>query len=208
MAERGKYIVIEGNDGTGKSTQAKMLATYLSESIGIESYIPEEPAGTPIADAIRTVIKDGSLARDAKTNLLLFTASRAEIWQRAKRELALGKFVISARSYISTIAYQGYGEGVNLNLIIDTTRNFTDEQYMNPDYTVVLDLSDHAERQKRISKRGELEVPDTFESRGEDFQNRVNEGYFKIAHYFSYPIIDANQSPEVIQTEIRKIIGV
>ena len=140
--------------------------------------------------------------------MLLFTASRAETWQRAKRELAQGHYVVSARSYISTIAYQGYGEGIDTDLILRTTRDYTDSEYMNPDHTIILDLSDHAERQKRIANRGALEVPDTFESRGQDFQDRVNAGYAAIASEFHYPIINANQSPEAIQAEIRRIIGV
>lgn len=207
MAERGKYIVIEGNDGTGKSTQARMLARYILDTHGIETYMPEEPAGTPVADAIRTVIKDGSIPRDPKTNVLLFTASRAEIWQQAKQELKIGKFVISARNYISTLAYQGYGEGVDADLILRTTMDYTDEEYMAPDHTIVLDLSDAAERQRRIDERGQLEKPDAFESKGESFQDRVNNAYHTIAEQRGYPIIDAAQSPEAIQQRIRQLLG-
>ena len=104
--ERGKYIVIEGHDGTGKSTQAERIRDRLQKE-GIDSVEFHEPAGVPIADAIRTVIKDGSLERDGETNLLLFTAARHEIWKHAEKELALGKWVVSARNYYSSLAYQG-----------------------------------------------------------------------------------------------------
>lgn len=203
----GKYIVFEGHDGTGKSTQVRMLAQHL-ESKGIDTYIPEEPAGTPIADKVREIIKNGDLARDGLTNVLLFTAARRSIWQRAQRELKTGRWVISARNYLSTLAYQGYGEGIDLDLIIDTTRTFTDETYMKPDHTIILTLGDEVERKRRITERGVLQNPDTFEARGEDFQSRVNDAYFKIAERFGYPLVDASQPPDNVQAEIRQIIGV
>lgn len=205
MGERGKYIVIEGNDGTGKSTQVELLADYLRSELGISSITAHEPAGIPMADAIRDVIKNAGLERDSKTNLLLFTAARHEIWQRAKQQLALGTWVLSARNYLSTLAYQGYGEGLDTDLIITTTRVFTDEDYMSPDNTIVLTVSDD-ERKRRISLRGELDVPDTFEQRAHDFQKRVNAAYAKLAKQRKYPTIDASQSIDSIQTEIREIV--
>lgn len=204
---RGKYIVIEGNDGTGKSTQAKMLAHYLQEERGISTYIPEEPGGTPMANAIRSVIKDGSLERQPETNVLLFTAARVEIWKKAQQARELGKWVISARNYYSTLAYQGYGEGVDLNLILRTTQDYIGKEYMNPDHAVILDLSDADERAKRIAGRGMLEVPDTFESKGDTFQDKVNAAYVRIAQQYSLPIINAKQSPEDIHAEIRSRIN-
>ncbi|HEU0266266.1 MAG TPA: dTMP kinase [Candidatus Saccharimonadaceae bacterium] len=206
MRKRGRYIVIEGNDGTGKSTQVELLATYLREK-GIESYVPHEPAGTLIADEIRKIIKNGSLKRDGKTNLLLFTAARHEIWRRAKRELSHGKWVISARNYLSTLAYQGVGEGLSATLIEQTTRTFTDDKYMKPDVTIILTLNDQTERSKRIASRGRPEKPDTFESRSQDFQDRVNDAYVSIAVERGYTIIDASRSIEDIQLDIRALLG-
>ena len=204
MTERGKYIVIEGNDGTGKSTQVDLLAEHL-KSQGIDSYVAHEPAGTPIADAIRTVIKNGSLERDPETNLLLFTAARHEIWQRAKRSLELGQYVLSARNYLSTLAYQGGGEGLDKDTIVSITRQFTDELYMKPDHTIVLSLNDSA-RRERIAKRDELDEPDTFESKGDAFQQQVNDTYEAIADEYNYPIVDASASIDDIQQQIREII--
>ena len=205
--EQGEYIVIEGNDGTGKSTQVKQLAEYLESVHGIESFIAEEPAGTPIADEIRSLIKNGDLERTPETNLLLFTAARREIWQRASRELQLGRWVLSARNYVSTLAYQGAGEGVDETLITDITRQFVDEDYMNPDHTIILTLGDSSTRTARIDNRGALEKPDTFESKPSDFQDRVNSAYIEIATKNNYPLIDASQSVDDIQQEIRDIIG-
>lgn len=205
MPERGKYIVIEGNDGTGKSTQVDLLAEHL-KSQGVDSYVAHEPSGTPMADAIRTIIKDGSLKRDPETNLLLFTAARREIWQRAKRSLELGQYVLSARNYLSTLAYQGGGEGIDRDVIVSITQQFTDKLYMEPDTTIILSLNDSI-RRERIAKRGELEKPDTFESKGSEFQQQVNDTYEAIAREYGYPIIDASISIDEIQQQIRAIVG-
>ena len=200
----GKYVVIEGNDGTGKSTQVELLKAHLEEN-GIQAVTMHEPAGTPISDAIRTVIKNGELDRDAYTNLLLFTAARHENWRSVSASLKLGKWVISARNYISTEVYQGYGEGLSVELIHDLTRRFTDERYMIPHYTFVLTLSDE-ERQKRIAKRGELETKDTFESRDRQFQEELNRGYIELARKYGFTTIDAAQPVAEIQSEIISLI--
>lgn len=203
---QGKYVVIEGNDGTGKSTQVELLAQWLREEKGIESFIAHEPAGTPMADALRTIIKDGTLARSPETNLLLFTAARHEIWQQACQALTEGKWVLSARNYISTLAYQGGGEGLSSELIESTTRQFTDDRYINPDLTIVLTLADETIRAERISQRGELEQKDTFESQPDVYQQRVNQAYLDIADHKHYQMIDASQSIRDIQQQIRQNI--
>jgi dTMP kinase len=200
MSERGKYIVIEGNDGTGKSTQVEKIRERLAEK-GIESVEFHEPAGTPIADEIRTIIKNGALERDGETNLLLFTAARREIWHRAKQELTLGRWVVTARNYYSTLAYQGYGEGLDTDLILNTTRIFTDRDYMKPDLAVVLALDDQT-RETRITGRGAIDNPDTFESRSDGFQERVNNGYLEIAWENDLKIIDAGKSIDEVTDAI------
>ncbi len=201
---KGKYIVIEGNDGTGKSTQAELLAKYL-QTKGIATFITHEPGGAPIADAIRTVIKDAQLARDGETNVLLFTAARHEIWKKANAELEKGAWVISARNYISTLVYQGYGEHVPLDRIRDITATFTDETYMTPDHTFILHLTE-TERETRLQTRDSLSSGDTFESREQSFQYTVNTGYETIAKELNLPLIDANRPIEDIQAELQKLI--
>lgn len=203
--KRGKYIVVEGNDGTGKSTQVELLAKWLKEKKGIDSFIAHEPAGTPIADAIRSVIKNGDLSRDPDTNLLLFTASRHDIWRTARKHLEKGEWVLSARNYFSTIVFQGYAEGLDISKIVDLTTNFTDEIYMNPDHAIVLTLTAD-ERNKRILKRGALSNKDTFESRGEVFQAKLDEGYLRLAAEKQLVTIDASNTIENIQNQLRDLI--
>ena len=184
----GIYIVIEGNDGAGKSTQAELLASYYRQQ-GREAIIIEEPGSddsdktTPVANYLRSLIKDGSLARDPEINLALFSAARRELWQK-KIEPALecGAVVISARNYVSTLSYQGYGEGVNTDHIMAITKLFTDERYMKPDFIIILTLDNENERKKRIAKRSQsIDTSDTFESRSSSFQKRVDAAYRTIA---------------------------
>ena len=181
----GTYIVIEGNDGTGKSTQAELLADYCRQQ-GREVIIVEEPGSddpdktTPIASYLRSLIKNGTLARDPEINLALFSAARRELWQqKIAPALNRGAVVISARNYISTLAYQGYGEGVNTDHIMAITKLFTDERYMKPDFIIILTLD---ERKKRIAKRSQgIDTSDTFESRSSNFQKHVDVAYRTIA---------------------------
>ncbi len=200
---RGLYIVIEGHDGTGKSTQVKLLRRRLKKELGIESIEFHEPAGTPIANAIRKIIKNGNLKRTPQTNLLLFNAARCEIWhEKALPALLAGKFVIASRNWWSTLAYQGYGEGLDLKEIETSVLNATDENYLNPNIGFILNLDNEIERNKRIGLRGEIENPDTFETRNKDFQTHVKEGYLQIAHSRQIPIIDASQSIEQLSDTI------
>lgn len=203
---KGRYVVIEGHDGTGKSTQVGLVREKL-ENLGIESIEFHEPAGSPIADEIRTVLKNGTLERDATTDILLFSAARRDIWfSKGLPALEVGKWIVAARNYYSTLAYQGYGSGLSLDTIDEVTSIATSEKYMNPDIAIVLDLEETKERAKRIGKRGLLEVPDTYESRDDEFQNRVREGYIDIAKSKNLPIVDASQSTEKVADDIWKYI--
>ncbi|HMS93151.1 MAG TPA: dTMP kinase [Candidatus Saccharibacteria bacterium] len=207
MASSGKYIVIEGTDGTGKSTQVDLLAERL-KSQGIPSVTFHEPDGVPIASEVRLIIKNGSLDRSALTNLLLFSACRRENWfQIGKQALAAGTWVLSARDYTSTLVYQGLAEGLDLNLIEQITLQATDERYVQPDHRIILDILDETERERRIKERGKLKNPDTFESRDEDFQQQILAGYRKIATDKDIPIVSAIGTPEQISDEIWALVG-
>lgn len=206
MATAGKYVVIEGHDGTGKSTQVGIIRKKLQD-IGIDSIEFHEPEGSPIADAIRTVIKNGELPRDAMTNLLLFSAARHDIWtKQALPALQEGRWVIASRNYYSTLAYQGYGEGLDIQIISDTTLIATDDQYLTPDIAVILDLDDEDERRKRISARGDLSRPDTFESKGDDFQAKVKSGYLEIAQTHNIPVVSAAQDIDKVAADIWQLV--
>lgn len=199
----GKYIVIEGNDGTGKSTQVAKLAEYF-RARGQPVCVVEEPGSddpeksTPIANELRKIIKNGDLARSAAVNVALFSAARRELWrEKIRPALQRGEIVLSARNYISTLVYQGQAEGYDEAEILRLTKLFTDEKYLHPDVMIVLSLS-HDKREERIAMRGELKNPDTFESRGQDFQEKVNDGYLEIAKDYDIPVVLADGNVEEV----------
>jgi dTMP kinase len=203
---RGKYIVIEGGDGTGKTTQADILQEYL-ESQGKKVIHLKEPGGSPVSEAIRSVLLDGTLERTPMTNILLFTANRHELWHSTiKPALEQGTWVISTRNYWSTLAYQGYGEGMSSSIITAITATFTDKDYMNPDCAVMLTLDDINTSKERIKERGAQEKPDTFESRDLDFQARVLRGYSNIAKIYNLPTVSAAQSIEKVASDIKQLL--
>lgn len=217
MITRGRYIVIEGNDGTGKSTQVRLLQTYFHKQ-GYGVVTVEEPGGgsvftTPVARYLRTIIKNRQLQRDPEINLALFSAARRELWQHSiAPALEQGAVVLAARNYLSTLAYQGYGEGLNLDHIRKTTALFTDARYMSPDHVVVLTMNDDAERKRRLAKRSNSAHLDAFESRADDFQHRVNNGYAALARDMALPVVeciapDHRKTPAEIQAEILQIIS-
>lgn len=206
MIAPGKYIVIEGADGTGKTTQAKLLQQYLTAQ-GVKVIHVKEPGGSPVAEAIRSVIVDGTLPRTPMTNLLLFTANRHELWHDViQPALTAGTWVIATRNYWSSLAYQGYGEGMNLDIIAATTSTFTATQYMSPDIGIILTLNNITTRQQRVAARGELTRPDTFESKDDAFQHRVQDGYLYVAKQYNLPMIDASKSVDAVNEEIMRHI--
>lgn len=210
MTERGKYIVIEGHDGTGKSLQAQRLRQHLAQhGIKLAQFRVEEPDGAttddeqplvPMASELRKIIKNGTLDRDPLTNVLLFTAARRLNWLNAIHPaLRDGLTVVTTRNFVSTIAYQGYGEGFSIEDIETRTETDVGSEYLHPDLTIILSLGSHAARKARIANRGDLETPDAFESRQDDFQERVRLGYEAYAHSRGIPIVDASGTPEEVE---------
>lgn len=203
MVERGRYIVIEGHDGTGKTTQANLLQKYL-ELQGKTVIHLKEPGGSPIAESIRNVILDGTLPRTPMTNILLFTANRHELWHdKIKPALDAGTWVIATRNYWSTLAYQGYGEGMSAAVISAITATFTDSSYMQPDYACILSLDDVSISIDRVKRRANLAIPDSFESKDNTFQQKVSDGYLTIAKQYNIPIISAHRSVDKVAQDIR-----
>ena len=198
------YIVIEGQDGTGKSTQAELLKQHY-EAQGKEVVMLEEPDGDlPQAHDLHDMILTRGYDLAPLTNVLLFTAARVELWQKiAAPVLRRGGIVISARNYWSTLAYQGYGEGVSRSKIIRLTKDTLPEKYFTPDYGFILTVSD-AVRLARQKDRGK--AAETFEQKPDTFQQKVNSAYPHIAKDFNLTLIDASGTiDEVFATILAKI---
>ena len=144
---------------------------------------------------------------DPEVNLLLFSAARRELWfHKIEPALQRGVVVLSSRSYVSTLVYQGYGEGVAEDTIISMTKRFTHERYMSPDFVVVLFANDQT-RQQRIAERGMTEAVDSFESRDDVFQQKINDGYQTVAKTHNIPLILAEHSPTDVHQHILQEIS-
>lgn len=221
MPERGYRIITEGIDGTGKTTAADLIAYQLRRN-GLEVIRVDEPDSAvdvdgnilvPAASELRKIIKNGSIDRSAEANVTLLTASRLANWVQASRPaLERGAWVVQARSDKSSDVYQGYAEGVGIETVRAVTRASLGEEYMTPDFITILDFEEteasETERLKRIEGRGALENPDTFESRGDDFQLRVREGYRYIAALDGIDITYAHHDKYTVADQIlNKMVG-
>ena len=167
---RGKFIVLEGPDRCGKSTQAKLLYNYLLEQ-GYDVVLTREPGGTPTAEKIRQILLQPDLDVRPVAELLLYEASRAQHTQeKIIPALQNGKIVICERYTMSTCAYQGYARGIDLKLI--ETVNQVATTGLTPDLTLVFLMSD-----KYFSSRGEYLFSDRLEREDKEFRQNMRQGY-------------------------------
>ena len=198
------YIVIEGQDGTGKSTQVELLRNYYQKQ-GRKVVMMEEPDGDlPQAHDLHDLILSRGYHLESLTNVLLFTAARVDLCKKiADKFLREGGIVISARNYWSTLAYQGYGEGVSRSKIIRLTKEMLPDKYFTPDYGFILTVPDQV-REERQAIRGK--AMETFEMKQHDFQSKVNAAYPKIAKDFNLTIIDASGTIEEVFAAIKERI--
>ena len=163
------FIVFEGGDGSGKSTQARNLIQRLQRR-GLGAVLTHEPGGTPLGEALRRVLKSGP-AMSPLSELFLFEAARAQLVDTLIRPaLAVGRTVIADRYVASTVAYQAYGRELDRNLVDRLNREATGG--LIPDLTVLLDLSVDTSL-SRIQRAGN----DNFDQAPREFHRRVREGY-------------------------------
>lgn len=202
------YLVIEGQDGTGKSTQVEKFADYLRTQGKTVLTLHEPDGDLPQAHDIHDliVIKGKDYGLEPLTNVALFTAARLELWHKlAEPVLKDGGYVISARNWWSTLAYQGYGEGISRSRIARLTRDFLPKRYVEPDKSAILTLPDKIRAEREKSRGKALE---TFEVKGDDFQSRVNHAYEKIAKDLNIPIVDASGSIDEVFSALQKLFKI
>ncbi|MEK6289596.1 MAG: dTMP kinase [Acidobacteriota bacterium] len=176
---RGLFITFEGIDGCGKSTQLEMLARQL-EQRGFEVVVTREPGGTAIGEDIRRVlVSDASVHIAATTELLLYVAARAQhVAELIKPSVEAGRIVISDRYTDSTVAFQGYGRGLDLEMI-EKLNTFATGGLV-PDLTIVFDL-DPARARTRLGSRPVGGLLGAFDDQHADFHERMRAGYLKMA---------------------------
>lgn len=201
---KGIFISFEGIEGTGKSTQAKLLAEYLSEK-GYRVIQTMEPGGTKISLKIRDLLLSlESGGMDYVTELLLYNAARVQhITEVIEPALERGDIVITDRFSDSTVAYQGYARGLDLQLIDSLDMLATGK--LRPDITILLDIAVKTgiTRNKSLNKSDRLELEDM------SFHEKVRKGFIQIAA--SEPgrvkVVDSSGSLVEVHQETVKIIS-
>lgn len=198
--KKGKFIVLEGPDRCGKSTQAKLLLNYLIEQ-GNDVILTREPGGTPTAERIRQIVLEPGLSVTSMTELFLYEASRAQHTQELiLPALEAGKIVLCERYTMSTCAYQGYGRGISLRTI--NTLNRIATQQLIPDLTLVFLMSD-----KYFTERGEYLYSDRLEREDIAFRKKMRKGYLAmIKRTPNAYLIDADKDIMDVQSSVRELL--
>ena len=197
------FITLEGPEGSGKSTQIKRLAKRL-ESMGYPVLTTREPGGTPIGDQIRQVlVRMENKELHPRTEILLFLAARAQlVEQLIKPALQDGKIILCDRYGDSTLAYQGYGHGLDLEKLRQMLGFATDR--LMPDLTILLDLDVKAGllRKKAEDEWNRLDAYEVM------FHERVRKGYLQLASEEPerWRIVDASQDIDTVQEDLTRII--
>jgi dTMP kinase len=206
---KGTFITFEGIEGSGKSTQIALLANYLTAK-GVRHVLTREPGGTPIGDQVRKILLDPSnRSLDPAAELLLYAASRAQhLREIIIPALANGTTVLCDRFSDATLAYQGYGRGLDIGMIRSLDLIVT--AGMCPDLTLLFDIeaaSGIARARGRNNSRG-LEAEARFENEELAFHERVRQGYLTLV--MQEPdrirVVDASPPAEAVQAKVRQII--
>ena len=190
------FIVFEGGDGSGKSTQARSLHRRLRRR-GVKVLRTHEPGGTPLGQALRRLLKSGE-SMTPISELLLFEAARAQLVQQVIRPfLGQGGVVIADRFTSSTMAYQGYGRGLDRELIERLNREATGG--LEPDLTVLLELP----VEMALARKGGGDG-DNFDDAPVDFHRRIHRGYSALAASDpgGWLVLDGQRPPEELSREI------
>ena len=204
---KGKFIVFEGIDGCGKTTQINHLKKWLPESGLIPKnkklHITREPGGTLLGKELREILLNPlqESIPDPLTELLLYTADRAQhIAEIIMTALNKGDWIMSDRFSGSTLAYQGYGRKLDINLIKDLETIAT--QGISPDITFLLDIPVEESIKRRVNKKD-----DRIEKEGREFLSNVSLGFQALSEDSTWKRISAINSKEKIMSEIQSEIN-
>jgi len=195
---KGRFVVLDGPDGSGKSTQFGRLVDA-ARAAGLTVCEVREPGGTPIGEQIRAVLLDPANAEmDVRCELLLYMASRAQlVAQRIAPALERGELVLADRFLSSTLAYQGAAGGLERRDILEIGRFSIGA--CRPDLVCILDV-DEDTAASRLNP-----LLDRMEQKGADFHRKVREGFLQQAREMpdAYAVIDATQGPDEVFTQVR-----
>lgn len=195
-----KFIVIDGPDGCGKTTQTELLVKWLKQK-GVDVETFREPGGTAIGEKIRQILLNPEhLAMDTTTEVLLYMASRIQLWQeKIAPALKQNKCVILDRWLSSTCAYQGYAGGFGIDKVIKIATDCLERPW--PDLTIILDI-DPKSAAKRLNR-----TLDRIEQKGDSYHQKVREGFLKLAkNRDDFVVVDAAGDIETIHKKITEIV--
>lgn len=200
MNKKGLFVTFEGADGSGKSTQLKMAALFLQEK-GFEVVSTRDPGGTPLGLKIREILlhHEGKISDNCE--LFLYLADRAQhIDEKIIPALNSGKVVLCDRYVDSTLAYQGYARGLDIEDILKLNKIVT--KSLMPDLTFVFDVSTEV-AEKRVGA-----TKDRLESEAKEFHQKVRFGFLDLAKKFPnrIKVIDANQEIEKVYSDVINIL--
>lgn len=203
MNTDGRFVTLEGIDGSGKSTQARMLADHLRGN-GREVVLTREPGGSPGAEEIRRLVLEGDPDRwSAETEILLFTAARRDHLERTiEPALATGKMVICDRFADSTRMYQGLSRG-DLREIVDKLHALMIGR--EPDLTLLIDMDPDTGLSRARGRQG---VEERFEDFGPALQRRMREGFLALAGEFPdrFRVLDGNRPVDAVAEDVARIV--
>ncbi|OVE81129.1 dTMP kinase [bacterium M21] len=204
----GLFITLEGPDCAGKSTQATQLAAYLRDA-GYDVLETREPGGTKIGEELRNLVKHvvGDDAPCSEAELFMFSAARAQITRKViLPHLATGGIVLCDRYADSTTAYQGYGRGLDLEMIETMHEIAVIGRW--PDVTILMDLEPEVSRRRHESREETKGIADRFEDEERAFHERVRNGYLELAkkHPQRFSTVNADDAIDHIQSQIREVV--
>lgn len=197
----GKFIVLDGPDGCGKSTQTMLLVKWLSEQ-GVEVKTFREPGGTSIGEKIRQILLNPEhIAMSTATEVMLYMAARVQLWQeKIAPALKENKCVILDRWLSSTCAYQGYAGGFGMDKVIDIAQDCLEKVW--PDLTIILDVD---------PKIGLLRLNrefDRIEAKGDSYHKKVREGFLKLAGMQeNFTVVDATGDIQAVYKKVLEAIA-
>ncbi|MFY2826007.1 dTMP kinase [Ruegeria sp. MALMAid1280] len=203
MTRSGLFLTFEGIDGSGKSSQARMLADRL-RGLGHEVVLTREPGGSPGAEEIRRLVLEGDPDRwSAETELLLFTAARRDHLERTiEPALAAGIVVICDRFADSTRMYQGLSRG-NLRAVVDQLHSLMIGR--EPDLTLLIDMDPQIGLTRAKGRQG---TEERFEDFGIDLQEKMRAGFLALAEEFQnrFRVIDGNRDMDSVAQDVTEIV--
>lgn len=198
---QSKFIVLDGPDGCGKTTQAELLTEWLQNQ-GVPTSSFRDPGDTVIGEKIRLILLSPEhIAMSTRTEMLLYMAARAQLWQeKIVPVLRDKKCVVLDRWVSSTCAYQGYAGGFGMQNVMKLAAGSLSRPH--PDFTIILDVDTKTSFQRFKGK------PDRMEAKGQEYHQKVREGFLELAReQENFVVIDGSENVETVHKKVTEAVS-